>query len=41
MIFLINPVCEFLFGAGLFTILAWTIAIVLAIIGLIKILWFD
>ena len=41
MIFLINPISKLLFGAGIFTILAWAIAIILAIFGLVKIFWFD
>lgn len=41
MIFLINPICRLLIGVSFTGLLVWGAAILLAVFGLIKILWFD
>lgn len=41
MIFLINPISRLLFGAPILVVLAWAVAVILGVIGMIKILWFD
>lgn len=41
MIFLINPMFKLLFGMGFFSLIGWTVAIIMFIIGMIKVLFFD